>query len=99
MALLDLLGRRWALRIVAELAESPASFNELQDRCEQVSPSVLSQRLDELANAGLVARSRDRRYSLTPRARELGRILLSLDSWAKRWAASLAREGGGGRKG
>jgi len=49
MAVLDLLGRRWALRILWELRNEPAAtFRELQTRCGGVSSSVLNQRLHEL---------------------------------------------------
>ena len=44
MALLDLLGRRWVLRIVWELREGPLTFRELQLRCGSMSSSVLNQR-------------------------------------------------------
>ena len=48
MALLDLLGRRWALRVLWELRGGPApTFRELQSRCGDVSSSVLAQRLHE----------------------------------------------------
>jgi len=47
MALLDLLGRRWALRILWELHEGPATFRELRARCDALSPSVLNTRLSE----------------------------------------------------
>jgi len=86
MALLDLLGRRWSLRILWELHEAGAlGFGELQARCDAMSPSVLSQRLAELREAGLVAQQGDR-YAPGAGAAELARILLALDAWAKRWA-------------
>ena len=50
MALLDLLGRRWALRLIWELREGPLVFRALQARCG-VSPSVLNTRLAELREA------------------------------------------------
>jgi len=48
MALLDLLGRRWTLRVIWELRDAPLLFRELQARCEGMSSSVLNQRLQEL---------------------------------------------------
>jgi len=87
MALLDLLGRRWALRILWELhGDGPLGFSELQARCEEISPSVLSQRLKELGAAGLVAAGEDGRYAPGADGAELARLLLGLDAWAKRWA-------------
>ena len=54
MALLDLLGRRWSLRILWELRQGPATFRELQARCEGLSPSVLNTRMGELRQALLI---------------------------------------------
>jgi DNA-binding HxlR family transcriptional regulator len=86
MALLDLLGRRWALRILWELRESTQSFRGLRERCDDVSPSVLNARLAELRDAGLVEQREGEGYALTSRAEELGELLLPLDAWARRWA-------------
>ena len=87
MALLDLLGRRWALRLLFELHEGgPLGFADLQARATGISPSVLSQRLKDLVDAGLVIADDAGRYAPGPDERELARILLDLDGWAKRWA-------------
>jgi DNA-binding HxlR family transcriptional regulator len=86
MALLDLLGRRWALRILWELREQPVpSFRELQARCGSVSSSVLNQRLHELREAGIVATSDGGGYRLTDDGRLLLQALAPLDEWARRW--------------
>ncbi len=87
MALLDLLGRRWALRILWELREAaPLSFNALQRACGRLSPSVLSQRLTELSDSGLIEQDPKGRYRPTPLAADLEVPLLALDGFAKRWA-------------
>ena len=85
MALLDLLGRRWMLRIMWELLEQPAGFRQLQVRCDGMSPSVLSQRLQELKEAG-VLELRDDQYCFTSEGRELFVVLAPLRAWATRWA-------------
>ena len=54
MALFDLVGRRWALRIVWELREGDATFRDLAHRCDDVSSSVLRDRLRDLTVAGIV---------------------------------------------
>ena len=82
MALLDLLGRRWALRILWELREPAETFRDLQARCDDVSSSVLSQRLKELRDAGAITDG----YALTAEGRKLIDALAPLDAWAKRWA-------------
>jgi DNA-binding HxlR family transcriptional regulator len=87
MALLDLLGRRWALRILWELHEAGAlGFAEIQARSEGISPSVLSQRLRDLVDGGLVVLGDDGRYAPGRDAAQLARILLDLDAWARRWS-------------
>ena len=85
MELLDLLGRRWALRVVWELRdETGLTFRELRSRCDEVSSSVLAERVRELSEAGVVGRAEDG-YVLTPRGRELLTLLQPLDEWARRW--------------
>ncbi len=54
MAALDLLGRRWALRILWELRAGALPFRALRTACGDVSPAVLNTRLAELRDAGLL---------------------------------------------
>lgn len=89
MALLDLLGRRWALRILWELNAAPGTFRDLQDRCDSMSPSVLNQRLAELRDAGIVTTSDDG-YRLTSEGGDLLDLLAPLSRWSKRWARRVA---------
>jgi DNA-binding HxlR family transcriptional regulator len=86
MALLDLLGRRWVLRVLWELREPAANFRELQRRCDDMSSSVLAQRLADMREAGLVADEPGDGYSLTPHGVELLDVLMPLNEWADRWA-------------
>ena len=65
MAVLDLVGRRWALRILWELQSGPLGARELARHCDGMSSSVLYQRLDELTSAGIVEQDEDGRYELT----------------------------------
>jgi DNA-binding HxlR family transcriptional regulator len=88
MAALDLLGRRWALRILWELREGGVGARELLGRCAGLSSSVLYERLRELTAAGLIARADDGAYELTALGRGLGAALEPLDAWASRWAAT-----------
>src|ERR1700730_12948246 len=53
MALLDLLGRRWALRILWELREQTLTSRSLRAACDEASPTVLQARLSELRQAGI----------------------------------------------
>jgi DNA-binding HxlR family transcriptional regulator len=88
MAALDLLGRRWALRILWELRAEPLGARTLQSRCDQMSASVLYDRLRELIDAGLVSRDETGAYLLTALGASLGSALEPLDAWARRWAAA-----------
>jgi DNA-binding HxlR family transcriptional regulator len=92
MALLDLLGRRWTLRVLWELRTGESlTFRELQARCAEVSSSVLNDRLRELREAGIVTAQPGHGYSLTPEGRRLIEDLAPLDGWARRWARRVAR--------
>ena len=86
MALLDLLGKRWSMRILWELRTGALTFRALQEAMEGVSPSVLNTRLRELRQADLVGHSEGDGYVLTPHAIELSEHLLPLDAWARKWA-------------
>ena len=79
---LDVLGRRWALRLIWELRRSTLTFSELRERTG-ISPSVLSVRLGELVEAGVLERDSGRRYRLSGRGRELARILYEVNRWAE----------------
>jgi DNA-binding HxlR family transcriptional regulator len=93
MAVLDLLGRRWALRILWELrAGDSCTFRELQARCAEVSSSVLNDRLRELRQAGIVDATPGSGYALTPEGLRLLAALEPVDAWAKRWARRSAAE-------
>jgi DNA-binding HxlR family transcriptional regulator len=87
MALLDLLGRRWTLRILWELRADALGFRELQARCDGMSASVLSLRLGELREAGLVETDGAGVNRLSRDGATLLEALGPLDRWAKRWGA------------
>jgi DNA-binding HxlR family transcriptional regulator len=88
MALLDLLGRRWVLRILWELRGEALAFRPLQAACDGVSPSVLNQRLRELRQAHLIVRSADG-YTLTLRGLSLLKLFTPINQWAEDWAKEL----------
>jgi DNA-binding HxlR family transcriptional regulator len=90
MALFDLLGRRWALRLLWELRDGGVTFRELQARCEGMSSSVLNQRLGELRDAGIVERGGAAGYRLTREGAALLEALEPLHGWASRWGRRRA---------
>jgi DNA-binding HxlR family transcriptional regulator len=85
MALLDLLGRRWTLRVIWELRDGPLTFRDLQAACDGMSSSVLNQRLGELRDARIAERAGEG-FRLTDEGRRLLEAFEPLDAWAKRWA-------------
>ena len=91
MVALDLLGRRWTLRVLWELRDAPVGFRALRERCDAMSTSVLRQRLVELLDAGLVEQDDEQRYQLTKLGVELGIALEPLLRWSDRWAAARRR--------
>lgn len=86
MAAFDLLGRRWTLRVLWELRHGPVGFRALQQRCDDVSPTVLSTRLSELRDAGLIEHNDVKSHRLTPLGQDLKEALSPLQSWSERWA-------------
>lgn len=86
MAAMDLLGRRWALRVLWELRSGPLGARALKERCDEMSSSVLYDRLRELAEAGLIEKDDRGDYALTVVGEGLGAALAPLDEWAERWA-------------
>ena len=85
MALLDLLGRRWALRLLWELREGRLTFRELQAACGGLSPTVLRRRTAELREAGIADVAPGGGYGLTAQGRALVGALEPLWRWAGRW--------------
>ncbi|MBI1261184.1 MAG: transcriptional regulator [Rhizobiales bacterium] len=89
MLMLDLLGRRWVLRILWELRGEALNFRALQSACGGLSPSVLNTRLAELREAHLVEQRPDEGYALTASGRELLNHMTPLTIWAESWAKTL----------
>jgi DNA-binding HxlR family transcriptional regulator len=91
MAALDLLGRRWTLRLLWELRDGPLGARELKARADDLSSSVLYVRLGELVDAGLIRQTEDRTYALTTIGRQLGEAIAPLNAWAIRWSRAQGR--------
>lgn len=85
MALLDLLGRRWALRVIWELRDTPLTFRELRARCDAMSPTVLNQRLHELRETAIIEIAEAGGYTLSASGKGLLKAMLPLLEWADSW--------------
>jgi DNA-binding HxlR family transcriptional regulator len=90
MALLDLLGRRWMMRIIWELRDTPLTFRELRERCDAMSPTVLNQRLHELRDTGIVDTAETGGYTLSPSGKALLESMRPLLKWSDDWNTALA---------
>jgi DNA-binding HxlR family transcriptional regulator len=87
MALLDLLGRRWSLRIIWELRDDRSlTSRALRAACDEASPTVLQTRLTELRKAGLVELIPGDGYRLTAIGKESFDSFLPLQRFADRWS-------------
>jgi DNA-binding HxlR family transcriptional regulator len=88
---LELLGRKWTGLIVLTLLPGARRFSELAGQLEVVSDRVLSERLKELEEAGVVERSVlpespvRVEYRLTEKGQALEPVLKALDEWGHRW--------------
>jgi DNA-binding HxlR family transcriptional regulator/putative sterol carrier protein len=80
---LDLVGERWALLVVRELTFGPKRFTDLRAGLAGASPNVLSQRLRDLEEGGVIRRHTvgAPTYELTERGQKLHPILLQLGRW------------------
>jgi DNA-binding HxlR family transcriptional regulator len=87
---LDVLGERWALLVVRELLLGPKRFTDLRAGLPNLGPDVLSQRLRDLEQAGLMRRAKlpppaaSQVYELTDRGAELETVILELGRWGSR---------------
>ena len=86
MVLLDLLGRRWTLRILWELREGPLTSRALRTACDEASPTVLQARLSELREAGFIELGDGSGYALTAFGRELSEKFMPLHHFAEKWS-------------
>jgi DNA-binding HxlR family transcriptional regulator len=89
MVLLDLLGRRMALRILWELsnANAPLTFRALEAAAE-TNPSVLNKRLKELRDTQIVEHCQEG-YRLTYEGRSLVALIAPLHAWSESWGSKL----------
>ena len=81
---LDLIGERWTLLLVRDLAIQPRRFTDLLDGLPGMGPSLLSERLRHLEDEGIVRRAisgRDVVYELTEDGTALSKAMLPLTTW------------------
>jgi DNA-binding HxlR family transcriptional regulator len=87
----EMLGERWTILIIRELLLGTTRFNDFQRALSQISPSLLTKRLNQLQDCELVVRktSPDQKridYYLTPAGKELEPLVAAMGEWGMRWA-------------
>ncbi len=93
-AAIELIGKRWSGAILCTLTGQPMRFGELAKAVPGLSDRLLSQRLRELEDEGLIEREVEPgtpvrvTYSLTEKGAELGPAIQELRVWARRWKRS-----------
>jgi len=95
----QLLGRRWNAFIIWALLERPRRFTDLLDAIDGLSDRMLSKRLGELEEAGIVSRHRYRElpprveYALTETGRALQPIINAMEEWSSSWIGRSGKSG------
>jgi len=87
----EVLGERWTILIIRELLMGATRFGDLQRALSQLSPTLLTKRLNQLQDCGLVVRrnmpnQQRAEYHLAPAGRELRPVVMSLGEWGMKWA-------------
>jgi DNA-binding HxlR family transcriptional regulator len=85
MQLIDLLGKKWIMRILWEMNAGPCTFRELQGRCGGISPTVINSRMKDLVAADLIDKASPSGYQLTKSGEELLHLFGPLHQWAEQW--------------
>ena len=93
----ELLGQRWMILVISRLIDGCTSFNEIHRGVPRISPTMLSQRLAELEDAGLVIRRKETGkksvvYELTPAGWDLEDIIMQMAVWGQHWARDMNLE-------
>ncbi len=77
------------MRVLWELNQETCTFREVQSRCGDISPTIISKRLKELIEVNLVKKNKPVGYQLTSSAEELFELFYPLNDWVKKWEKTL----------
>lgn len=90
----EILGARWTIVLLRELLTGSTRFNDLRRGVPRMSPALLSKRLKDLEDAGIVKRMPSKtdpeiqEYHLTPSGKELLPVVMAVGNWGARWVRS-----------
>lgn len=93
----ELLCRRWTILVISRLLDGCTTFNEIHQGVPRISPSLLSTRLTELEQAGLLVRRKiphenRYRYEATEAAMELAELIDKMAIWGQQWSRDMSME-------
>lgn len=93
----ELIGQRWTLLVISRVVDGCSRFNEIHRGVPQMSPSLLSKRLSELEDTGILTSrslvgSKGREYLPTEAGRALQPIIDELAVWGQHWARDMTPE-------
>ena len=93
----ELLCQRWTVLVISRVIDGCTRFNEIHRGVPQISPSLLSRRLRELEEAGIITSRRRpgsgwKEYSLTEAGQELVPLVDAMAVWGQRWARDMTVE-------
>lgn len=97
---LDLIGDKWSLLVIRDLLHGKKTYGEILQSPEGIPTNILADRLKRLEQVGIIesAAYQDRpvryAYTLTPKGRDLGDVVLALVRWGKRHIPGTRTLGG-----
>lgn len=89
--IIELLGKKWVMRIIWELRAGALTFRELQSACGDLSPTIVNDRLKLLQAVLLVEKTHTQGYMLTGMGLQLLEVYKPLSEWAIVWQRELSR--------
>ena len=87
---LDIVGDKWSLLVIRDLFAGKSTYSELLAAAERVPTNILADRLKRLEEAGIIEKNAYQErpvrfaYSLTPKGRDMGEILLAIVRWGRK---------------
>ena len=91
----EVLGQRWMILVISRIIDGCHTFSEIHRGVPRISPSLLSSRLEELEQAGLITKStmkRGPRYDLTEAGKDLEDLIFGLAIWGQKWARDMCHD-------
>src|SRR5262245_31864922 len=91
----EVLGGRWTLLIAREILCGSTRFNDIRRGIPRISPTMLSERLQELVYAGAATKKDGEHgpeYELTQAGKELAAVIGALATWGQRWLPRSAHD-------